>query len=147
MTDQEHKTSTEHKTPPPTPLKPAKRVSVSSSSATEKASSTAPTIETIDPEVAKVGDTITITGTNFGTDIGSVTVGGFAASVVMDEDTEQSPVQSTPAWTDTEVKVAVPEVNILKYAGQGMARHDVTLTTADPDNPQSTAPFQLITVA
>jgi hypothetical protein len=111
------------------------------------ASTTQPTIEKVDPDVAKVGDEIIITGVNFGTEVGSVVIGGVIAGVVMNEDTEQSPIQSAPAWSDTEVTVVVPEVNILKYAGQGMARHHAILTTGDPDTPLTSAPFQFIVVA
>lgn len=68
-----------------------------------------PNASALTPGTAERGDSVTITGSGFGTTPGSVTIGGEAAT--------------TTAWTDTSITATVP-------AGATNAWHDVGVTTA-----------------
>ncbi len=69
----------------------------------------APQANTVSPTIAARGETITVTGTRFGTTPGTLSVGGVDAAVI--------------DWTDTTIEATVPEAT--KNAWQ-----DVTVTTA-----------------
>jgi len=68
----------------------------------------APTLGNVTPEVAARGDIITLTGNNFGTTAGTVTVGGVPATVT--------------SWANTSIQVTVPP-------GVPNAWQSVTVTT------------------
>jgi hypothetical protein len=53
-----------------------------------------PAVSGVVPDTATEGDSVTISGSNFGADEGSVTVGGVPATIT--------------SWTDTEVVITIP---------------------------------------
>lgn len=70
---------------------------------------TVPQATSVSPTVAARGDTITVTGTRFGTTPGSLTVGGVSAAIT--------------DWTDTAIEATVPDTAFNAW-------QDVEVTTA-----------------
>ena len=68
-----------------------------------------PQATSVSPTVAARGDTITVTGTRFGTTPGSLTVGGVSAPIT--------------DWTDTAIEATVPDTAFNAW-------QDVEVTTA-----------------
>jgi len=77
-----------------------------------------PTVTTVSPTVAPRGDAITITGEDFGTTQGTLTIGGTPATIT--------------TWTDTQIDATIAEATPDGW-------QDVALTT--PDGSDTFAPF------
>ncbi|MFO7544154.1 MAG: IPT/TIG domain-containing protein [Trueperaceae bacterium] len=77
-----------------------------------------PTVTTVSPGVAPRGDTITVTGEDFGTTAGSLTVGGVESTIT--------------TWTDTQIEATVA-------GGTPDGWQEVVLTT--PDGTDNFSPF------
>src|SRR5690606_32267335 len=77
-----------------------------------------PTITTLNPTIPPRGDTITITGQDFGTTQRTLTIGGTETTIT--------------AWTDTQIEATIA-------AGTPDGWQDTTLTT--PDGTDTFSPF------